>query len=452
MSQLEAFVANGNGSGAGCWVPLPITKGDFLKAAATIGASDPSKDSVFLTNVQPELEVLSPHLHPPYDINQLNFFATKLEALSDGQRDIFSACIQAGRHCSGVPEMINLLENLDRIDLQPAFSPKEYGAFQINLARDEFADIMNRLEQSPSPDEQAFFSYIAQVEAHIDLASYGRAQAENENSVFTDYGYLTETAAFREVYRGEQDIPEQFAVSPFAEFQPLLKLEQTDLTDALTKIHDFGGYASDLARNLETLHRRRSSNFLLLLTEERAVLSEAMHIYRAGTPAHDTFVNAEEAKIFSIYVSDFQTDFIGDIREVDAAARRADILENSIHFVDVKAVTMENESVVFTPEQWENVSAKERDSLDSWVRQFADGDYTKVGRHIEHRCDADGFWAQTARSDKFFQKLANNSPAKTEHTSETRPKSVLQQIAAARAQRTEPPTPKAPKHCTEPKR
>lgn len=222
----------------------------------------------------------------------------------------------------------------------------------------------------------------------------------------------------------------------------------------LTKLHELSGRTEDLAHNLEILHRRRSADFLLLLTEDKAVLSEAMHVYRAGTPSHDAFVSATAAKMFSIYVTDFQTDFIGDIREVDAAAHRADILANSIHFADVKAVTMESESITFTPEEWKNISAEERDSFQSWVRQFPDGDYTKVNRHIESQHYADDFWAKPATLDEFYSKLAQDVPQKAERIPEPQPKSVLGQIATARAERraTPPQFPDKPTHKPEPER
>lgn len=225
VSQLEAYVENE--SGLGCWVHLPTTKEDFLEAVVAIGVTDPAKDRILVTEVEPELELLSPYLKKPFDLNELSLLSSKLETLegmNEERFNTFTACLQAGRSNS-IPEMINLLENLDSFDLQPAFTPEQYGAFHINLARDEYADMMNRLEQSTDPEEQAFFAYVAEIESHVDLASYGKMQAENENGTFTDYGYLTESAALQEVYRGPQDIPAELQVSPFQEIQPLDVLE-----------------------------------------------------------------------------------------------------------------------------------------------------------------------------------------------------------------------------------
>lgn len=439
MSQLEAFVVGGMGVGG--WVPMPISGEKFMEEISAIGVIDAGTRSLFISKVEPKMEALRPHLQPPFEINELNFFAAKLEKLEElgeERQSAFEACLQDRRHCGSVPEMINLLENIDCVDLQPAFSPAEYGAFQINLARGEFADIMDELEQSPKPEEQAFFAYIAEIESKVDLAAYGKMQAENESGAFTDYGYITETAPFHELYRGTADIPKEFQVSHFPSAMPLLKLESADLTDVMAKIHDLSGHAKDLDCNLEVLHRRRSSNFLLLITEEKAILSEAAHVYREGTEAHNAFVNATEPQIFSIYVTDFQQEFIAEICEVDSAEHRADILDHSIHFVNVKAVTMENESVTFTPEEWKNVGAEERDSFQSWARKFADGDYTKVLRHIDYRCDADNRQAQVASPEQFFSKLEHNCPAKAEHTPEMRQESVLQRISVARIRNAEP--------------
>lgn len=205
--QLETFIVSGTDTEAGSWVLLPISKEDFLEVVATIGARNPATDSVALTIVEPESEVLTPHLKEPFDLNELSFLAAKLEQLEtrgEEQRRTFRACLQAELHCDDTAQLINLLENLDCFDLQPAMSPADYGAFLINLYRDEYADQMNALEQSADPKAQAFFTYLAEIEAHVDLAAYGKAQAENEGGVFTDYGLLTEQPGFAEVYRGTQ--------------------------------------------------------------------------------------------------------------------------------------------------------------------------------------------------------------------------------------------------------
>ena len=434
---LEAFVVNGNDSDKGGWIQLPIRKEDFLEAVAAIGATDPDKDSLTVTMVEPEWEVLTRHLNEPFDLNELNFLASKLVTLQDRDeetRNAFAANLQAGQHCGSVAEMINLLENIDSFTLQPAFSPEQYGAFQIEIARDEFAERMNSLEQSSDIDDQSFCAYIAGIEAHVDLRSYGKYLAEMEGGVFTDYGYLEQTGGFEDVYHGIQDIPAEFQVSPFREPQPLLKLEKADLTEALTKLHTVTGHADDLDRNLATLHRRRSAEFLLLLTENKAVLSEAMHIYREGTPAYNAFVEPTEAKMFSIYVTDFQTDFIGDIREVDASMRRADILEHSMDFVSVEVVAADGKNLILTPEEWNTVSQAERDAFQSATRQFSDGDYSKMFRHVEHQSDWDGRESKAASADKFLAKLEQEFPSKEERAPETRPRSVLAQIASTRAE------------------
>lgn len=452
--QLGAFVINGSAPDNGCWVQLPIRKEDFLWAVAAVGVTDPNKDIIRVTMVEPKSEVLTPRLKEPFDLNELNFLAAKLEQLENSgeeQRRTFHACLQAGRHCDSVAGMLNLLENLDHFDLQPAFSPEEYGAFHLDMAQDEFANEMDALENSETPSKTDFADYISDLERCLDIKSYGRLIAEREGGWFTDYGYLTESVAFQEVYRGAQNIPAEFQASPFPNTELFLKLENTDLTDVLTKMHEVSGCTDDLERNLEIFHRRRSADFLLLFTADKAVLSEAMHIYRAGTPSHDAFVGATDAKMFSVYVTDFQTDFIGDIREVDAAERRMDIWENSIHSTGAWAMTMEGENLTFTPEEWENVSAAERNSFDSWSRQFADSDFAKVRHHIVHQYDRDGFWAKPATLEQFYSQLAQDCPAKTERAPEEKSKSVLARITAARG-KPQPHKTTTPKHRTDPER
>lgn len=64
-SQLEAFVIKGDAPDDGWWVQLPIQKEDFLAEVAAIGITDPAKDSIRVTMVEPERELLTPYLKEP---------------------------------------------------------------------------------------------------------------------------------------------------------------------------------------------------------------------------------------------------------------------------------------------------------------------------------------------------------------------------------------------------
>ena len=111
-------------------------------------------------------------------------------------------------------DIINIAENIDCFDLQPAFSPQMYGDFLAEMYRDHFAETMEALEKSDDPIMREFAAYVGKLDDHLDGESYGRALAKEENGVFTEQGYLTEKdCGFREVYRGPGDIPAEYRVS-----------------------------------------------------------------------------------------------------------------------------------------------------------------------------------------------------------------------------------------------
>ena len=148
----------------------------------------------------------------PDALNELNYLAAKIDALHPAALEMYVTILDADRHCGTFAELINLMENLDLFNIQPAFSAEQYGEFLIDTAKDNTSAVFDKLEHSEYSDERELAQYILRLEAHVDAAAYGRAAAELENGVFTESGYLTESEGFREVYRGPEDIPAEYRV------------------------------------------------------------------------------------------------------------------------------------------------------------------------------------------------------------------------------------------------
>ena len=193
-------------------IVFPTTTETLQSALRAAGAEDGEVNvSHYFTGGNELYKHLPENLNAD-NLDELNFIAVRLEEMSESEREIFDAVVEAGWHCDSLKDIINIAENLEKFDIQPAYTAEEYGAFHINLARDEYADIMNGLEASADPEERDFFSYIADIESHVDLAAYGKLQAEREDGVFTEQGYLTRTGEFEEVYRSHHDLPDDFKV------------------------------------------------------------------------------------------------------------------------------------------------------------------------------------------------------------------------------------------------
>lgn len=208
---ISAYLSN-PGSSDGWWVGFPTNKEELQTALKHLGSESGRVDVQYYSTGESELCNRLPKKLNAENLDELNFIAVRLDEMSESDRDIFDAVVEAEWHCESLSDIINICENLEKFDLQPAYSAEEYGAFHINLARDEYADAMNNLEVSQNPQERDFFSYVADIESYVDLAAYGRLQAEREDGAFTEQGYLTKVGAFEEVYRGHHDLPDDFRV------------------------------------------------------------------------------------------------------------------------------------------------------------------------------------------------------------------------------------------------
>jgi len=179
------------------------------------------------------------------NLDELNFIAVRMEEMSESEREIFNAVVEAEWHCDSLKDIINICENLDKFDLQPAYNAEQYGEFHRDLARDEYAGIVNRLLNSEDAKDRDFASYIEDVEENLNLTFYGRLQAEREDGVFTEQGYLTRTGEFEEVYRNHHDLPDDFKV--YAE--PAVTVPKHD--PIVRAVYTYAG--ADNARLFETV-------------------------------------------------------------------------------------------------------------------------------------------------------------------------------------------------------
>ncbi|HBK03756.1 MAG TPA: hypothetical protein DDY87_05135, partial [Clostridiales bacterium] len=72
------------------------------------------------------------------DINELNYLAAALEALTDGEFGSYQAIVDTGRHCDTIQDFINLTENLDCYDIAPNIQDYEDLAQYVLHDRDTY--------------------------------------------------------------------------------------------------------------------------------------------------------------------------------------------------------------------------------------------------------------------------------------------------------------------------
>jgi hypothetical protein len=390
LRAITVYIENSKDGGTGGFtIPLPTTKDALKPWLVAIGADEDDPGSIAIQGIGSRVDNLEHRLRiciaEGATLGELNYLAAKIGMLSDHQMDVFLAALDAGRHTGNVAELINLTENLDCFDIQPAFSEEQYAEFLIDQAKDDIADGFWTLMASGDPNLAKIEGYIEKLEEFVDKKAYGAWYAREENGVFTDTGYLTEVGKFREVYCSSADIPKEYRLFP--EKPPLKRTTDVELPSFLLKLHALAGdYMGEAKHNIEMIAALRSSEYLLLLDGKSAYLTEAAHAYRRGTTAFDVWINASASphtKAFAIHITDVHGRIAGDIMDIDVMDRQRDILNRNIPPTEIEATLKNGETVIYTPEKWNTLNLLEKDLVLEFKRKFSNIDYEKAHTHLK---------------------------------------------------------------------
>jgi hypothetical protein len=384
---------------------LPATEDEIERWFDVIASSRYDLSSIGVKDIESSMDGMAALLiQENATLSELNYLAAKLAGLGEDERGVVEAAIKADRCGQGITGLINLTENLDRLDLLPLFSEEEYGIFRITSDTDGHEDALVRLLESDDWKDNALAAFIERLAGYVDMRAYGRDAIEEGGGIFTEKGLLFGGEGLVQTYRGPWDIPWEFRL--FSEPAPkLLKAPDVELAPFLAKLHAVAGeYAHDAGHNLDTLIALRSSEYLLLLDKKSAYLIEAAHAYRKGTTAFDIWTGALDApgtKALAIHVTEVSGRIIGDVEELDLAERQRDIFNYSIRPIAIKATLGNGETVEYSPAEWEGLSPQEKDRAKSWRREFRDGDYSEVHQHLAEISDGLGS-AKTVSADEFL--------------------------------------------------
>ena len=131
------------------------------------------------------------------NVDELNFLASRLETLSTGERAELNAALQAPQsELFSIGRITDFPENVDYyVHLPDVRGPAQLGDYYLN--RSGMVDM---------PEEW---------KGGIDTAQFGRYVAQQEQGVFTEYGYLVKSGdAWQKVHEG-QPVPEEYRVLSF---------------------------------------------------------------------------------------------------------------------------------------------------------------------------------------------------------------------------------------------
>ena len=254
-----AFITNlgkyNEGELVGEWVKFPTTTEELKKVFDRIGIGQKDDfgqpyEEWFITDYDCYVGALYDKLGEYENLDELNYLASKLEEMGQGEYAQFQAAMEVGDHSGSLQEIINLTDNLDCYDLYPSIQDyDDLGRYYIE-----------ELDAMQVPEH---------LRNYIDYEAYGRDVALEESGDFTDLGYVRDTgSSFHEYYDGEPgSIPEEYRVMTFQDDIPEEELSE---------------WAMDIAYDMDEFFRQRDPQYAAEHPEEHAAKEEIYENLMAG--------------------------------------------------------------------------------------------------------------------------------------------------------------------------
>ena len=254
-----AFITNlgkyNEGELVGEWVKFPTTAEELKKVFDRIGIGQKDEfgqpyEEWFITDYDCYVGALYDKLGEYENLDELNYLASKLEEMGEGEYAQFQAAMEVGDHSGSLQEIINLTDNLDCYDLYPSIQDyDDLGRYYID-----------ELDAMQVPEH---------LRNYIDYEAYGRDVALEEGGDFTDLGYIRDTgSSFHEYYDGEPgSIPEEYRVMTFQDDIPEEELSE---------------WAMDIAYDMDEFFRQRDPQYAAEHPEEHAAKEEIYENLMAG--------------------------------------------------------------------------------------------------------------------------------------------------------------------------
>jgi hypothetical protein len=403
-----------------------------------------------------ELQPLYKILPPDADKAELDYLAVKIADMDERRRTIFDAAIEAGWHCDSVAEIINLTENIDCFDLEPAaLNTSLYGAFRLENDWEICEAAARRLEESEDPGDRFLAKYITLLNRCTDDEAYGYHAAKDDGGAFTKHGYITNVRDIDVIYRGVHDIPAEYGVQPPAapeqspapqaaqEQSPqLIMVKGTDLPALLLGMHAVGGeYMRDAKYNLKTL-ADKGDDFFIMMNAHIVTVTPADFAFRRDMHENEMWMQASGGPDFRAFVMSV-TDradgkITGNMFEADLWSLQDYISDNSFYFTHLDAEMKDGTSRRFSLDEWDAMDRYERGQLKSWKKHYDPDDEAALATYFsalrwaveENRRPVSAGEFLTHINERYMALACNPQPDMLRTTPEAA-KEILAQGAAA---------------------
>ena len=196
---IEAFVTNlgkyNEGRLQGEYLKLPATTEEVQALFSRIGLDGIMYEEMFITDYETEVSGLKQHLGEYESLNELNYLASLLEEMDEGELEKLEAAIAQGEYAGSVQELINLTQNLDCYDFYS----------EVNDYEDLGHYLIEELGYETIPEH---------LQHYFDYESYGETHVINEGGeILKGGGFIFHNdEPFTEIYKGRADLPEEHKI------------------------------------------------------------------------------------------------------------------------------------------------------------------------------------------------------------------------------------------------
>lgn len=218
MSVIEAYITNlgryNEGYLIGGPLKLPAETGDVQALLKRIGVDGRRYEEIIITDYETEIDGLHSCLSENASIDELNYLASLLDEMDEGDLEKFEAALSYGEYTGSLKALINLAQNLDCYEYYPGICNEEDLGYYL----------VDELDAMNVPEH---------LRNYFDYEAFGRDVSLEDGGVFTGAGYVVSTQdSFIEHYSGRDDIPEEYRIFAYP------KEERPSILETLKRFQD----------------------------------------------------------------------------------------------------------------------------------------------------------------------------------------------------------------------
>lgn len=195
--EFSAYIANlgkyNAGNLAAAWLSFPAATEQVQSILREIGVDGLRYEEIIILEYSIGIKGLAGKLGEFVPIDELNYLASRITALTPEDREKFTAAVSHGEYGDSMQDLINLTYNLDCYEFLPDVRTEEdYGRWLV--------------------DHRQEFRLPEKARLYFDYESYGEDTCINEGGDFSALGYIyNNRTQFQAIYDG-RNVPEKYKV------------------------------------------------------------------------------------------------------------------------------------------------------------------------------------------------------------------------------------------------